>query len=190
MRPEHHPSDDLLLEHVTGALPHPPSLVVDLHLARCQQCRQTTGMLTQVGGVLLEQASRARLNPAGWRHVLGRLSEPEPDRAPPRASRTAWWGPGRRIRKVADDERWRSYLLEAPGGARLPAHHHRGREFTCVLAGGLEDDHGRYGVGDFVSGASGAHRVRVPRGEPCRAVLAIEGGIQLSGMLRPLQLTF
>lgn len=148
-------------------------------------------MLTEVGGVLLDLAPLASTAADGLAQALRRSAEPATAGQSMRPAPAGWWGPRRRFRPLAQGDRWRSYLLEAPGGARLPAHHHHGREFTCVLAGRLEDDHGTYTAGDFLSAAGpGPHRVRVPQGEPCRAILAMEHGFKLAGMLKVLSFTF
>lgn len=147
-------------------------------------------MLTEVGGVLLDLAPPAATAQDGLAEALRRSAEPATAAQSRRLGEAGWWGPRRRIRPLAKGDRWRSYLLEAPGGARLPTHHHHGREFTCVLAGRLEDDHGSYRAGDFLSAGPGPHRVRVPRGEPCRAVLAMEDGFGFTGMLKALSFTF
>jgi len=52
--PDHHPSDERLLEYASGAAPEPIALLVATHLALCPACRHVTAELEAVGGALLE----------------------------------------------------------------------------------------------------------------------------------------
>lgn len=51
---------------------------------------------------------------------------------------------------------------------RIPLHTHRGPEYTLILSGGFQDEHGTYERGDVhVLGAQDRHAQRVLPGAPC-----------------------
>lgn len=186
MLPTHHVPVELLYEAAVGVLDPVASLVVQLHLQRCPLCRKEMQTLEELGGAFLERAPVEAMAMAP--SDLTDLVATPPDGSPVAPVRTRLWaGLGLKVYRinqpVAGD--WRAFDIEAPAGFRAPPHHHRGRELTCVLTGGLSDGDQVFEAGDFMtSGSDGAHRVSVLPGAPCRIVIAIEGGFTLT---RPRQ---
>lgn len=73
----------------------------------------------------------------------------------------------------------RARLLLFPSGYRLPAHHHRGPEYTLVLAGGFTDEQGHYARGDVSAPPlQGRHAPRVDADGPCLALVVNEGPVR------------
>lgn len=73
----------------------------------------------------------------------------------------------------------RARLLLFPPGYRLPAHHHRGPEYTLVLAGGFTDEQGHYARGDVsVPPPAARHAPRVDADGPCLALVINDGPVR------------
>jgi len=75
-------------------------------------------------------------------------------------------------------------LLRAGPGTLLPAHGHRGTEYTCVLAGSFSDQGGRFGAGDMIeTGVDVDHQPITGPESDCVCLLAMEGRLRLHGLL-------
>lgn len=191
MLPTHHVPLELLSETAAGVLDPLASLVVQLHLQRCPLCRKEMQTLEELGGALLELAPVEALAMAMAPSDPTNLIADSSDDSPAEPIRTRLWaGLGLKVYRIGQHAPgdWRTFDVEAPSGFRAPPHHHRGRELTCVLAGGLSDGEQVFEAGDFMTpGSHGAHRVRVLPGGPCRIVIAIEGGFTLTKPRRRVQ---
>ncbi len=98
--------------------------------------------------------------------------------------RRRWLRPGLWVAhaRSPQEEGWRTYVLHAPAGQRLPPHVHSGPELICVLAGAFEDER-RYVAGDFVESAGGSdHSVTVGSEGPCVCLIAAKGRLRSSGL--------
>lgn len=200
---KHHPSDATLAAFAAGQLDESSSVVVASHLATCSSCRRWLRTLNDVGGVLLSDLPPTRLSPEALSKTLGRLSGPleqdEPVRTAPAVEDMPWiphalrpyklgpwrWiGPGIYQRQVSVPTKGdaRVFLLKAAPGTKLPEHTHTGVERTQVLAGAFIHDGGRFGAGDF-DDAEGdiEHRPKVDVGEECICLVAMTGGIKMTG---------
>jgi putative transcriptional regulator len=97
-----------------------------------------------------------------------------------------WVGPGVHQRAILmpPDSPTRVFLLKAVGGTKLPQHSHSKLEMTCILAGGFSREGGHYGPGDFDFGDEDiGHTPVVDPGEDCICLVAMQGGLRLSGLL-------
>lgn len=75
------------------------------------------------------------------------------------------------VQSLLDDKLQASLIWLEPG-ARIPEHEHGGLELNLVLDGSLSDEHGRYGIGDFVLVDSRTiHSQRSEEGCLCYTVL-------------------
>lgn len=199
----HHPSDLTLAEYAADRLDEGSSIVVRAHLEGCSKCRRLVATFEAVGGVLLSDLPPTPMEPTSLAKVLERLpdtaeAERRPHTASPRSDLTQfpaalrdyalgpwrWVGPGVYWRKVSlpPGDGARVFILKAAPGTRLPHHTHTGVERTQVLAGAFVHDGGRYGAGDF-DDAEGdiEHRPTVAGGEECICLVAMTGGIKLTG---------
>ncbi len=170
---KHHPSDELLLDYVTGGLSESWSLAVATHLALCPACRRQTARLEAVGGGLLQATEPVQVAADSLSAVMARLDAPaaadDEPQAPQVPSRSGLPQPLRRYAENATGElEWKrlgrgasqlridtgdpgatARLLRIPAGMPVPLHTHRGLELTVVLSGAFADATGRYGPGDF-----------------------------------------
>ena len=203
MTVKHHPSDETLAAFAGGQLDAGSSVVVGSHMASCPRCRRWLRTLENVGGVLLSDLPPTPMAPEALKKTIGRLSGPLELDQPVRIAKATedlpwlpqalrpydlgpwrWIGPGVYQRKVSvptkGDER--VFLLKAAPGTKLPKHTHTGIERTQVLAGAFIHDGGRFGAGDF-DDAEGdiEHRPRVDAGEECICLVAMTGGIKMTG---------
>lgn len=199
---KHHPSDLTLIEYATGALDAGSRFVVAAHLAACPTCRRSLDAFEAVGGALLTELPPAAMEPDALAKTMSRLDAP-PKRSQKPAAQDAsdmpwlieavsdhaigpwrWIGKGVHQRSVSvpGEGGARVFLLRAKPGTKLPVHTHTGIERTQVLAGAFIHDGGRFGAGDF-DDAEGEveHNPRVDLGETCICLVAMTGGIKLTG---------
>ena len=206
MTPRHHPGEDILLAHAAGKLAGGPALVVAVHMEGCAECRALVGALEVAGGVLLAELPAAAMSSLALERALAAIDRPGPaplhqpvaplrmpnDIVLPAALRGSRIG---RWRWLAPGMRWsRVEMLEYPGAtvvlmrgradAVLPAHGHRGTEFTQVLSGAILDDGTRYRAGDmFVADDATNHHLRVAPEAECICIAAIEGRMRMNGLI-------
>ena len=198
----HHPPDDWLLDHVTGALTGPWSVLLASHLTVCPACRAQARRYERLGGALL-----ARLTPEPV--TAGTPADDNPRPTGPEIGPT---GPGdpvfpkplrAAVGHASGAVPWRtvlpgveSYDLTGGGGqavARLlriapgrsvPQHTHKGQEATAVLSGFYADGTGRYGPGDVAVADPGVNHKPVadPDGV-CICFTVSEAPMHLTGPL-------
>ncbi len=122
---------------------------------------------------------------------------PQPIRAIARdaAKHSGWRShlPGIRTLDLADRDRAgdidrETRLIRLEPGCGSPRHTHKGMEYTLVLTGAFSDDHGRYGVGDFVAASPDVvHRPIAEEGEACISLAVTTAPLQFTGALGLLQ---
>ena len=198
-----HPSPRLLAEYAAGDLALEPALAVAAHTHLCPRCRAAADAAQDAEGERLAGAAEAELAPGLLERTLARLDEPVERPEPCRRmsvgdirlpTPVARVGVGRR-RFVAPDfwvapvrtsqrEGWRTYILRAPAGARIPRHRHKGPELICVLTGAFADRE-VFRAGDFIEGGGEAeHELRILRDGPCACLVSSQGGADWRGVLR------
>ena len=199
----HHPSDDLLVDHLRGALPQPAAQVVEAHVDRCPECRRLAKTLTDVAGAALLGLDETPVARGLLADTLSKIesmaapggasgSAPDPTASNPTSGfrKWRWVGPGVRLAESAAPpvEGWRGFLLKVEPGRSLPAHGHEGEELTCVLQGGFTDGERSFGKGDFAEAAgSSPHTLTAAMGEPCLCILAIRAPLKWCGAARWFQ---
>ncbi|MEL8056469.1 MAG: ChrR family anti-sigma-E factor [Pseudomonadota bacterium] len=118
------------------------------------------------------------------------LPDPLRDHAIDAAGSKGWKNLKSGIRRleldIGSDAEVELYRIEP--GATVPAHKHKGDEFTLVVSGAFSDADGRYGPGDLcVKGENDLHQ---PTGEDegiCFALAVHEGGLRFTGVLGVVQ---
>jgi len=195
MTATHHPSDELLLAHASGAASEAVSLIAGTHLALCPECRAKTAKMEAMGGAILSDLAPAAIADSALQSVLARLDAAPPQQHPvlrgdgksftapePLRSylagdldRVRWRAiaPGIAYRDLFRDRDACARLIKSGPGRGVGAHTHRGEELTLVLTGGFTDATGHYVRGDLQM-ADGAleHRPLADPGEDC-IVLAV-----------------
>ena len=171
---DHHPSEERLLDYVSGSLGESWSLAVATHLAMCPKCRNTVARLEAVGGGMMDAAEPATLADNSFDAVWARLeTEPEEaDSVPAMAAYAGnkidlpeplrsyvggsvdalpWQNMGLGVRQllIPTTDQSTARLLCVPAGKPVPEHTHRGEEVTLVLHGAFHDLTGTYAAGDF-----------------------------------------
>jgi len=167
----HHPGDEFLLAHASGAGSEAVSLIVGTHLALCPVCRGKVASMEQIGGALLSDMAPAQMSPSSLPAVMARLDDivenkrvPTADFSPPLIApeplrsyihgdidRVRWIpiGPGVSYRPLLKRRDGRVQLIRTAPGAGVGTHTHRGEELTLVLTGGFTDATGSYRRGDL-----------------------------------------
>ena len=167
----HHPGDEFLLAHASGAAGEAVSLLVGTHLALCPECRGKVVSMEQIGGAMLAEIAPAEMSAASLSAAMARLDDvaeekaartlnisppviaPEPLRSYIHGDidRVRWIpiGPGISYRPLLKQKDARVQLIRTAPGAGVGTHTHRGEELTLVLAGGFTDVTGSYRRGDL-----------------------------------------
>jgi putative transcriptional regulator len=167
----HHPGEEHLLAHASGAAGEGTSLVVATHLALCPECRATIAEMERMGGALLENVAPAEMSASALSSAMARLHDagegPRMQPAPPQrpaiapeplrsyiggdVDRVRWIpiGPGVSYRPLLKGRDSRVQLIRTAPGAGVGLHTHGGEELTLVLAGGFSDMTGDYRRGDL-----------------------------------------
>lgn len=198
-----HPTDETLALFAAGLLDDGRSMVVAAHVGMCAECRRWEGRLRTLGGILLADAEPSKLSERALHNALAMLvtddgitglstANPElPSRSHPslqtyKHGSWRWMGPGVRWRSISapDDAAARVFLLKAAPGTRMPHHTHTGTELTLVLSGAFSHVGGRYGPGDLdEADGSIEHQPIVEMGEDCICLVAMQGNLQLLGLV-------
>ncbi len=169
----HHPPDETLAVFAAGTLSEGETLVVATHIEICATCLAWVRTLEDIGGILLEDHPPLALAPDALRETIAQLTDapadPDTISAPQIAAceladlpavllryQLGPWevmGPGMEARQImtSDEGKAPVILARLSPGAALEPHGHEDREWICVLAGAFQDEHGHYGVGDFVA---------------------------------------
>jgi putative transcriptional regulator len=202
--PQFHPSEDLLLDYASGALPEAPALLIATHASMCATCARELERLDELGGALVAAAEPTRLPASLKQSVLDRLATTPaaPAAAPSPAPASAgadwllaplhayvgsdaaaiewkWLAPG--ARQASLSLTWRGEplrLVRLSRGFVIPKHMHTGRELTLVLDGELSDEHATYRTGDVSDyDHSVEHRQKVTGAEACICLIANDGRV-------------
>lgn len=210
----HHPSHEILLDYVAGALGEGPALAIATHAAMCGACGEQVEMLEAVGGALLEEVHPEPVSEGLLKRTMAMLDEPEPARASPVAAdgETSALIPGPLLRYVGRGLAhlaWRRVggivaaveevrlpiaarnvkvsLMRLKAGSLMPKHTHRGNEYTLVLAGGFSDADNAFGPGDFSArDPSHTHQPVVDADADCLCLVVLDAPLQLTGAMGKL----
>ena len=211
MNINHHPSEPTLLAYATGQLREGLSLVVAMHLARCDRCRAAITAAETIGGVLLSQAEPAEMSadlltrtmkklgsrpPAATANqaqrplprALAGLELPEPLRWYVESSGTPRWrrlGPGISYLQVLPAGGLGTVrLIRVAPGIGLPRHSHTGTELAVVLSGSYEDEIGRFAEGDLADHDEDVtHRPCADARQGCVCLIATEGPLRFQNFI-------
>jgi putative transcriptional regulator len=167
----HHPGDEFLLAHASGAAGEAVSLLVGTHLALCPACRAKVASMEQIGGALLDDMAPVDMAASALSQTMAKLDDVAQDRhvhatglLPPVIApeplrsyihgdidRVRWipMAPGVSYRPLLRRKDVRVQLIRTAPGAGVGTHTHRGEELTLVLAGGFTDVTGSYRRGDL-----------------------------------------
>ena len=207
-RPFEHPPESLLEDLVAGELFAPERALLEAHLDKCVECRQKLADLAAPAGELLRSFGLGRqpsvpsapseASDRLWQRLQAALPDLESELDPfgdlpvPQASRVELnlrtplqWeeiGPARVAQVAACPERdYRCFLVDTPGASVFPHHRHLGYEDLVVLQGGLTDDFGHMGVGDYRRYPPGSeHAPRMDTGPRCIALTLVRDGLQFA----------
>lgn len=201
-----HPSPELLARYVAGSLPPAAALVMESHLALCDDCASAERDAMALGGVLLERQSPSELDARLFERTLARLDERRPTPPARRRRRSVrdlgialpapiaeratsgwrWMGPGMAFARldVPEDPDTNLVLLKIAAGRHMPTHGHSGDELTLVLQGAFEDEHGRCSAGDLAEEDRDTHHTPVVTGkQTCICLASIEGRLRPQGLI-------
>lgn len=201
--PQHHLSDEILLDYAAGTLSEPMALMAAAHLTLCPSCRAAQGRLEAVGGALLDGAPPADLAEGSLERMLARLdlSIPAPaarpvveDRGIPRPllaylpaalDELPWHKVMSGLyeyRLPIQGHQGMASLLRITPGKSMPKHTHKGHEATVVLRGGFEDASGHFAVGDVaLTDESIDHQPTADSGIDCICYAVTDAPLKLTG---------
>ncbi len=199
--PQQHPTEDELIALATGQLDVSRRILLDAHMTYCRVCREIHASFTAAGsrhlGTVPEESPPTHLLdgllaklevekkapdpyaelplPADLRATFPRLETPLAFGSPER------WTDDSRVACLLTDRRAQAqlFLLEVPGGERIPQHEHLGHEHVLCLAGACRDEHTRLGPGDYYHYEPGSeHFPIMEQGKPCWIVVRSEKGVR------------
>eukprot|EP01026_Neomeris_dumetosa_P021365 TRINITY_DN186_c2_g1_i1.p1 TRINITY_DN186_c2_g1~~TRINITY_DN186_c2_g1_i1.p1 ORF type:complete len:492 (-),score=38.57 TRINITY_DN186_c2_g1_i1:9-1484(-) len=208
----HKPSEELLIDYASGALPEPVALAVATHAALCLESSEVIADFEAAGGALLDDLEPADLRDGALDRVMNAI-DLDGDRPSARDANNAkvddetrsvvpspllpylrgnlsdldWRRKGRAVRSaplniVSDDYEVR--LLEIEPGRPVPVHTHEGMEITLTLRGGYSDGDMKFGRGDFqLADSSVEHKPIADPGEPCVCLVVLSAPMRLTGRL-------
>jgi putative transcriptional regulator len=203
---EHHPPDSMLAAFAAGTLDHGQHIAIATHLVSCAHCRRFARSMEQVGGAVLDRLQPAAMSSRALAEVEARLNEPARPAAKqvaPSLSETEvpalpqfvrryrfenwkWIAPSVHLRPIVLSyaSNTRVFLLRSGPGTKMLQHTHTGIEMTCILSGAFRQDGAHYGPGDFDLGDETVdHRPVVEPGQDCVCLVAMQGELQLKGLI-------
>jgi putative transcriptional regulator len=162
--------------------------------------------MEEVGGAVMESLPPAAMSTGAFKKLEARLTglaRPAAAEAAHSSSETGiqglprfvrryrfgswrWVAPSVHVRPIAlpYDSDTRVFLLRSGPGTRLLEHTHTGLEMTCVLSGAFQQEGALFGPGDFDFGDDTMdHRPLVESGQDCICLVAMQGELQLKGLL-------
>lgn len=206
MNIKHHPPETMLAAFAAGTLDHGQHIAIATHLVSCPQCRGFRRAMEEVGGSMMEHLPPVAMSSGALENVEARLFKADPTvaqvapstvpeteipRLPKFVRRYSfggwrWVAPSVYVRPIklpyASDTR--VFLLRSGPGTKMLQHTHTGLEMTCVLSGAFQQEGARFGPGDFDFGDDTIdHRPLVEPEKDCICLVAMQGELQLKGML-------
>lgn len=203
----HHPDYDQLVEYTAGSLHPSVTLCVSVHLEYCEACRQQAARLESVGGALLDALAPQAVNPALLDSIFARIDAEEAtvaarvvmpfaadDEIPGSVKKMLdydmeqlhWRRHGSNVKtaEILSHEGVKASLIRIAAGASIPAHDHRGTEYTVILEGSFSDETGVYKRGDFIVRQPGdRHSPTATIDRDCLCLAALEAPLKFSNVL-------
>lgn len=209
--PNHHVTDELLIDYAAGNLEERASILVASHLALCPRCRNQLEKLEAIGGALMDSAEPESVDDGLLQRVLSRIDSLEEEPLQAGRQSAAAGKPTdvvlpRPLRDYVDDLdglSWRRLmrgvhesplagadagakgaLLRIEGGRAVPRHTHGGNEMTLVLQGSYSDELGRFARGDVaITDPAVTHQPVADAGETCLCYVVTDAPLKLTGPL-------
>ncbi|HEX3694430.1 MAG TPA: cupin domain-containing protein [Polyangia bacterium] len=199
--PQHHFSDEILLDYSAGNAKEPLGLPVACHLDLCPDCRIRVHDLESVASASLLTFGFPRASRDVRARLLSELGPKPSPAAPPAiapelapldlppalhryltpAANPRWrlLVPGvREIRLGLGEAEAVGRLVRLRPGVVIPLHDHEGPEYTVVFRGGLDEGDAHFQRGDVCVRDQGIdHEQRVEPGEECVALVINHGGL-------------
>ena len=202
--PSRHPAEEDLIAHASGQLDLAWRVLLEGHLAYCDACSEAWSSFAGVGGELLRGMLEEIPPPHLLDGLLARIESGKYDPDPfaelplrreilallPRPNHPLVWGspdgrpdtPGR-VTRLSSDRRAEIelFLLEIPGGERIPRHLHLGHEHVLCLAGACSDELTHLEAGDYYHYDPGTeHFPLIGPEEPCWIAVRAEKGVRFT----------
>jgi len=198
---QHHPSDQLLLEHASGLTHSALGMLVACHVEECEMCRKRYRQFETIVAELVVEGEDAQVDAALLDTILGSLDDkrdyearaPEVKGIPrplwrllPNGLDSIEWKGLFGSVKTSDldtgDGHYVTRFYRIKAGAQLPMHSHKGSEFTLVLKGSFSDGLGTYRAGDFVEATTETeHKPVAGVEEDCICLAVMDAPIKFSG---------
>lgn len=206
-KPQHHPSEAMLMDYALGNISAGFELAVEVHLDSCDRCRSDMLLMRELAGGLLADTASADVTVADISQLLDALPEQEAadisdfdgrSDMPPRlaalfASRDidpsvadglpfVQRAPGiATIPLTREADGTFARLMRIAAGKAVPHHTHNGVELTVLVKGAYEDEISWYGPGDFVEhGPEIRHQPIADKGRDCICIGVTEGPLAFS----------
>jgi putative transcriptional regulator len=196
----HHVTDGIMRDYVSGALSYAFELVVATHVSMCDECRVRLGVHETLGGAALDGSPPEQVSDGLRDAVLARIDDTVPairrsaafDVYPTplaevlggQAPRWRSLGLGVRQCVLHQDRDSSVRLLFIPPKQAVPEHGHNGLELTLVLQGSFSDQADHFAVGDLEVADGDLTHVPVSGSDaPCICLAATTGRLKFTGMV-------
>jgi putative transcriptional regulator len=194
-----------------GTLSPAARLIVEAHRQYCSECDRALEAMDAFGGALLDTIAPIAMTDGAFDRLMSAidLNSPPQNTAPKNPvidlpetlvraepelrAEGPWRFAGIGVKSLnltigsnqnpkADHQALQ--LIQIGPNRRVPAHNHRGREWTLVLSGAFHDEDRIYGPGDILIMDKGRrHRPIGDAGGPCTALILTEAPLAFSGLL-------
>jgi putative transcriptional regulator len=211
MTPKHHPMTSVLKAASAGTLNPAARLIVEAHRLYCSQCNQALRAMESLGGALLDIIEPIEMSQGAFDRLMSAIDDRSAPQATEQKSQNIhlpetlvraepdlraqghWHFAGIGVKALnliigssqgarTDDQALQ--LIQIGPKRRVPAHNHRGREWTLVLNGAFHDEDRFYGPGDVLIMDQGRrHHPIGDAGGPCTALIFTEAPVAFSGVL-------
>jgi len=207
--PNHHLSDELLMDYASGALDEAASLFVSSHLTLCPHCRARMDELEALGGVLLEDLEPVSMADGALEALMARLELPEAANDVSEAPRQPKLIDGKVLPAPLrqyfgcdlKDIPWQkkgggvsvalvpgigdgshAFMLKVEAGRAVPQHTHTGNEYVMVLQGAFADENGEFARGDVeLADGDVDHQPIAAPGEDCVCLAVTDAPLKFTG---------
>ena len=211
MIPKHHPMPGILKAASAGTLSPAARLIVEAHRLYCTQCDRELQAMDAFGGTLLDVIEPIAMTEGAFDRLMSAIDLKSPQKVtapknpvidlpetlvraePELRAEGPWRFAGIGVKSLnltigsdqdAKADHQALQLIQIGPKRRVPAHNHRGREWTLVLSGAFHDDDRSYGPGDILIMDKGRrHRPIGDAGGPCTALILTEAPLAFSGVL-------
>ena len=196
--------DEWIVSYASGALSEAHALVVASHCHFHHELQEKVVQAENIGGVLMEDSNPSQISSHLFEDLLKKIDDlpvedhhasndnglptPLSEYLGKPLDQLKWrmMGPGlSQVRLWTGPNDERLWLLKAKGGAKVPAHDHKGLEMTLVLQGSYHVGNDCYSSGmlEIADDDTLNHMPMIDQGEDCICLVVTEAPIKIHSFI-------